>query len=239
MILIIVIIVMAIFVYKNSDTTKRDSLIKTTYADVKNQLQTGDILLFRYSNHANKAAQMIYFCRTRLVGSDYGHVAMVLRENGKLYAIEGVDIGHTAEDEGIYFNSEGKGGVRIIKLERLLERYHHDYGGLFAVRHTKKPISNKILMQTVLKYREQVFEDRKYLGSMLVMDYLSHGLANTLAVMNRTDKIFCSEFIYRVLRDCDLIGDYNPKLFWPALFTRPIFDRLTGKQWSRVVEFRL
>jgi cbb3-type cytochrome oxidase subunit 3 len=175
-ILIIILIVIIIFVYRNSDTSKRDNKIKTSYADIKDNLQTGDILLFRYSNHANKAAQMIYFCRTRLVGSDYGHVAMVLREKGKLYAIEGVDIGHTAEDEGVYFNSQGKGGVRIIKLETLLERYHHDYGGLFAVRHTKRRISNKILMQTVLNYREQVFEDRKYLGSLLIMDYFSHGL---------------------------------------------------------------
>jgi hypothetical protein len=206
---------------------------------VKNKLKTGDILLFRYNNHNSRISQMVYFCRTRLVGSDYGHVALVIRDHGKLYAIEGVAIGHSAEDEGLPLNHKNAGGVRIIELDTLVQRYHSDYGGLFAVRHIKVPLKKKNIMNKLLSYRDRTFESKQYLGGLLIADFFSYDLANVVADPKRSDKIFCSEFVYRLLRDCDLIGEYNPKLFWPALFTKPIFDHLTRYRWDKVVKFTI
>ena len=139
-IITILIIIILVFLYIKSNQKSLDSYQNIgsyptyKYADIKNKLKTGDIMLFSYKKHQSKIHEIFYYCRTKLLGSEYGHVGIVIRDNDKLFLLECTDSDHIGNNKSFHFNNYGKGGVRIIELETLLKEYENGYMGIFGVK---------------------------------------------------------------------------------------------------------
>lgn len=211
------------------------------YSDIKPRLKTGDIMLFVCINHSTEFGKFVYYCRTKLVGSDYGHVGLVIRDGNDLFLVESTDTCHSGESWATYLNDKCKGGVRIINLDILLEEYVKDYNGFFGVKFISKEIPNNIIMPNVYKHRHKIFEKNYYLVLLMLMDYLLPRFFTDKFVSNPyvCNKIYCSELVYKILYDCNVLKKYKPKLFWPNFFTQKIFDDLQLVTYSPVYSFDL
>lgn len=50
------------------------------YSDIKDKFKTGDIILFSCRKHNTFIDEIKYFSRTKLIGSEFGHVGLILRD---------------------------------------------------------------------------------------------------------------------------------------------------------------
>ena len=237
--LLIICIIIIIVYFLSSKSRNIDT--STRYDEIKDQLQTGDIMLFVCIKHSNKIDDMLYYSRTRMIGSDYGHVGLVLREGEKLYMVECTDANHCAEEQSYHLNDYGLGGVRIIDLDILVDVYTKEYGGIFAVKHISKAIPNEMFYDAIHKHSNKIFENKQYLTIMLIASlFIPSDILKFFTPDPMYDnKIYCSEMVYAVLRDCGVLAEYNQKLFWPYLFTNKIFDNLQLIPYSDVITFKL
>ncbi len=210
------------------------------YDKIKDKFKTGDILLFSCKKHSNPLKHVEYYMRTNLLGSIFGHVGIILRENDNLYMVECTDIGHIGEKHAHYINNQKKGGVRIIKLEYLLKKYRKNYGGIFGVRFISEAIPNDIFFRELNKFKNKIFEDKKVVSLLAFTDIcVSHGVATNFSKkFSDNDKIICSQFAYELLYQCGVVKDYQSQLFWPHLFDDGrIFDNLQIVPYSPINGF--
>lgn len=209
------------------------------FDNIKKRLKTGDIILF--TGKMNSVTQrLLYIGRTNVVGCIYGHAALVLRDNEKLYIVECCDIDMSGQNVGYYFDKSGKkeGGVRIIDLETMLKEYKKDFNGKFAVKFISQEIPNRIFIENLQKYQHVQFQDHMTLGILAITDLLiSHKIAESFAVTCPTNRMFCTEFIHRMLHDCNVLKKYPSKLFWPHHITRETFNEIENVKYSKTYRF--
>lgn len=211
------------------------------FNDIRKHLKTGDIILF--TGKMNSVTQrLLYIGRTNVVGCIYGHAALVMRDGEKLYIVECCDIDMSGQNIGHYFHKNGKkeGGVRMIDLDTMLTEYKKDFNGKFAVKFISRGIPNKVFIENLLKYQDVQFQDHMTLGILAITDLLiSHKMAESFAVKCPTNRMFCTEFIHRMLRDCNVLKDYPSKLFWPHHITRETFADIENIKYSRTFRFTI
>lgn len=239
MIFIIMIIVMTIVMIYFLSGRKDEVKPTLTYADIRPTLKTGDIIFFVCFDHEDKIGEMLYYCRTKLINSEYGHVGIVMRDGDKLYLIDCSDTNHSGEKYAIYLNNRKQGGVKIIDLDIMIREYYNDNGGVFGVRYISREIINSSMITSIIKHKDKIYESKTFLSIMMFIDViLSHNIASKL-VDRFVDynKIYCSEMVYCILHDCGIVKEYPCKLFWPHLFNSNTFDDLLLVDYSDVIKF--
>lgn len=239
LILIILIILVYIFaVIKKSDPYRNDPIEQ--YDKIKPKLKTGDIILFscKKTNSLYKKAE--YYIRTNFVGSEYGHVGLIVRIDNELYLLECTTQNHSGEKYSKSLNNQGCGGVRLIPLDKMLKIYQRDNAAVFAVKYISQEIPIETLSKNLEKYVDFTFENKNLLLMHGVIDVcISHNLAIWLAYRSGRDKMMCSHFMYQLLYDCGVVKYYPAKLFWPHLVNDKLFDQLQIVQYSKPIKFTI
>ncbi|CAH6419925.1 Hypothetical protein MVR_LOCUS10 [uncultured virus] len=231
--------------------------VATTYEELRPTLETGDLIMFSCHWHTSKFQQLFYLMRTRMLGSEYGHVGIVYKtEGGDLYLLEGVAAGHVADGKGYPLNNQGLGGVRLIELDLIMKEYHEGEGigggATFAVIPCSKPMSNAEIEAHIDIYRDRIFESFTMLSALAAADlfvgqkaaqaFLKHAEKTD---PKRVQRITCSEFVFDLLYKCDRIEPYyqtsdaecTAKLFWPARFVDGTFHKLSKVKYGSPIKY--
>lgn len=239
LIIIIIIIIILSIIYLEINQISYDNTSFYNYWDIKDKLKTGDIILFSCRSHENFINKFMYYCRTKLIGSEYGHVGLIFRDNNKLYLVECVGENHLGDQYSYHINNYGKGGVRIVDLETLLKEYSKAHAGYFAVKFISNGIPNYLFMDKIWEHRDKIFEDKKYLVLLAIIDiYISHQLASNIAQkFSKKNRLMCSEFVHTMLYQCNALKKYPSKIFWPSLFTNEIFEKIQNIRYSAPYKF--
>lgn len=234
--IIITIILIIIYIAILIDPT--DNAPYYSYTDIKARMKTGDILLFSCKMYGTIIDKLWYATRTSFLGSDYGHAGIIIKSRGKLYVAEVCGPDQCGYQYAKHLNKSCQGGVRIIELDTLLNEYYKEYKGVYAVKFIDKAIPNKVMMANIKKYGHIVFQKRQTLYKLAIPDlFVSHSLAKYLASKYPTDQMICTEFLYRVLHDCGVLGEYPAKLFWPHIIVRDQFNSIAKVVYSLPYKF--
>jgi hypothetical protein len=207
------------------------------YNNIKKKFKTGDIIMFSYGRYRSLLEELGYLSRTKLFGTIYGHIGIVLREGNKLYLIECTSSNHTAKKYAYTLNNENRGGVRIIDLDILIREYHDEEKGIFAVKFADKEIPNKLIMCVLEKYGNVIFENIPKIALFVVANFISNKFSKKLAKTADNNRMTCSEFAYELLYQCGYVEKYQSKLIWPHLFSNGQFDKLTKIKYSKPIGF--
>ena len=237
---IIIIIVLILFLmYVLFFINQNDKKIHK-YSEIKDKMKTGDVLLFSCKTHPTLFNHIQYYVRTNLLGSEFGHVGVVIRDKDELYFVECTDVNHTGDSMAKRLNNYGKGGVRIIKLDYLLEKYHKKYNGIFGIRFISREISNKMIFREIGKFKDKIFENKTKLLFLGFVDIcISHSLASQLSnILSDNKRIMCSQYTHELLYNCGAVDKYKSHLFWPHLFDDGnVFDHLQKISYSHTYKF--
>lgn len=229
-------IVVLVAAYVMSQTT---SPAEYYYSQIKDSLKTGDIVLFSSKNNGNVLQSSMYFARTRLVGSEYGHVGVVLKRNDGLFLIECCNPSHVGYEQAYNLNDKKQGGIRIIELSHALNSYYDMYGGYYAIKPIKEAIPSDKLVDCLRKYSETIFEDINFVYFVAALDVIvSRDIAKSVVTRYRPDVCFldrmtCGEFLYRLLTDCQIVRESKAKLMWPHIYTLKKFDKLANNAYGK------
>ena len=210
-----------------------------SYSTIRPFLKTGDIMMFSCRDHLGGMETFKYYARTSLVDSEYSHVGVVMRDGDRYYVLESTNVDHAGDSRAQNLNSYGKGGVRIINLDHLIEDYYKAYSGTFGVRFISKEIPNEILLKHLESYRECTFDSRSIIIPLAFVDLsLSHKLACKMNEKTADpSKILCSEFTHEILNKCGVMKDYPSKLFWPFMYDWELFNLYTNVEYSQLYKF--
>lgn len=216
-----------------------------TLDDIYDKLKTGDIILFSSKNNGNLIQSSIYVARTRLVGSEYGHVGIILRDETGVYLVECCNPTQVGHESSHHLNNTLQGGVRIIRLETILFKYHAMYGGFFAVKPIKQEIPVSIMMEALYKYQDSIFEDIGFVYFVALLDNLVSKDAAKKIISKYRPELFehhrmtCGEFVYKLLMDCGVAKPCRSKLIWPHVYTGNRFTKLTSSAFDDHVSFNV
>jgi hypothetical protein len=240
---VVAIIIVAIILYillfvKRKDPHKEDPFYN--YDDIKKNLKTGDIILFS-CNQSDVSRNIVYYLRTELVGSPYGHCGLIYRDNDGIWVLECVMEGHSGDEYATHLNDRRMGGVRFIELDILLKEYYKDNKSYFAIMFAADEIPNSHVMDNIEYYRDKTFESKIklfFLGGadVCVSNRFCRGLHS---LMEDEDKIMCSCFVHNILYRCGALKEYPSKLFWPHLLNREDFRDLQNVKYSRPYKFAI
>lgn len=239
LVIIIFFILYILLFIKKTDKYKDDYIYN--YLDIKNKLKSGDIILFSCKNNKSFYNSIEYYLRTELIGSEYGHVGIIIRNKDKLFILECVSNNHCAKEYALYLNNLKKGGIRIVELETLLKEYLKENDAIFAIKFISNEIPNNIILKNIEKYIDKTFEDKYKLYIMGFMDVcISHNLSEKINIFcGNNNKSMCSEFVHNFLYECNVLKKYQSKLFWPHLITNDeLFSFLEIIKYSKPFKFK-
>lgn len=211
------------------------------YDNIKNNIKTGDIILFSCKNNRNLYNSIEYLLRTEFIGSEYGHVGIILKdESNNLFVIECVANDHCADKHATYLNNYKKGGIRIIELEKILNEYCKENAALFAIKFISREIPYSIAINNLNKYKDITFENKGRLFILGIIDVIiSNNIGKKLALKINNNKMCCSEFAHNFLYNCNVLKKYPSKIFWPHLITNDLFDEIEIVKYSKPYKFKL
>lgn len=236
-IIVIIILLLVLFNSPKMNTVQEKKLHK--FSQLESQFKTGDIILFSCKKYKNLLNKFTYYCRTTLLGSEYGHAGLVLKYKGKLYIVECTDWDHLGYEDTLHLNNKRKGGIRIIEMEKLLRKYYQENSGYFGVKFISQEISPEIFIDNLEKYRDVVFEKKYMLVYLAFIDiFVSHQLAETLInVYSDKEKMMCTEFVHRMLNENGALDAYTSKIFWPQKINDNDFKNLELVKFSETYRF--
>ena len=236
LIFIILLIIYLIFFVKKSN--RYEHLPMNNYNKIKHKFKTGDIILFSCKIHSSFINNLEYYIRTNFIGSEYGHVGIILKINNGIYLVECTGHDHIADNYAYRMNDYGKGGVRIIDFEVILKYYHNETHGNFAVKFISKEIPNKIFLSKLKDYKHIIFRDKENVYYRAILDVaVSHDLSEKIFEEEEAVEMVCSEFVHHFLHKCNILDKYVSNLFWPHLFTDGTFDELALVSYSEPYKF--
>lgn len=236
-ILIFIFLIILYFIFFIKKDNRYEYYPMNKYKNIKHKFKTGDIILFSCKMHSSFLNNLEYYMRTNFIGSEYGHVGIILKMNNDIYLVECTDYDHIADNYAYRMNSYGKGGVRIINFEKILKYYYNETHGNFAVKFISKEIPNKVFFSKLKDYKNIIFRNKQNVYCPAIFDIVvSHELSEK--IFDEEDgEMLCSEFVYHFLHKCKILSKYPSNLFWPHLFTDGTFDELASVPYSEPCKF--
>ncbi|MEM3062074.1 MAG: hypothetical protein QW303_00820 [Nitrososphaerota archaeon] len=237
---LLVIILYIIFFVRKNDPSIYEPIYD--YNDLRDKFRTGDIIFFSCQKSDSLYNMIEYYFRTNFVGSQFGHVGLVVRdERNELYVLECTKHHHCADRHANWLNERGLGGIRIINMDILIRKYHRRNNAIFGVRFISREIPVTLVRNVLNRYRDVTFESKSWLYLLGIIDIcFSHRIAENLLVLANKKKMMCSEFVHHFLHQCGVLGYYPSKLFWPHLFNdNRMMEELEIVKYSKLFKFTL
>lgn len=209
------------------------------FKDVRDDLKTGDILLFHKAGRSGflDTLEMDLVAPLFFRETEFRHCGIVARKDDSVSLIECADEFHSGHDIANY--SFGASGIREVSLEPLLEKYSEDNPGAhFGVRFIPREIPRETLHSAIdqigpVSYLKGYRTASIYLSSF----FLPQRVIDKLIDLHAT-QMMCSEFVHAVLARCGALRDYTSKLFAPYILENPDhFSRHDNVGYSDIVRF--
>lgn len=163
----------------------------SNYLDIKPFLKTGDLIFFHCENKG-----FMYHLRLLLTGHEYNHVGFIYKENDKLYLVDSTH-GKTKKN---FLNK--KSGIRKVLLEDTLKNLGRKY---YCIKFIDREISNDKFNLVLEKYKNMEFP----LKMKTFFDIITFNSEEDYTM-------FCSEFVYQVLKDLGRVWDLPAKMIFPS-----------------------
>ena len=199
--------------------------IKLNYDNVKDYLETGDLILFSCNDFVSKGIKYT-------INSKYSHVGIVIKgADNNLYILE-------CDMTGSYdyiSNKDYKPGGHLLDLKTKIEEYDGTKFGFRKLRNKNKTISrnklNKILKQSLIIG----FQDN------WVTWMVAHFKNNFLGkLLNDPQYMFCTQYVAYVYQQLGIISKKNPSyLFTPKDFEITNLDFINGFYLEDTINFKL
>ena len=190
-ILYLIFIISFIFYNRNPKFNKKISL---KYNDIKNNLDTGDIILFScnatFSNFIKKISNSIFT-----------HCGIIIKLYNKLFILE-CDF----DDEYDYITSSYKKGVHLVNLEKKINMF----GNLFCYRKLKGNKLEKKKLTNIIK--KTYFYQFELNIIKLILNYIG------LNLFKSKNKMMCSEYISYVYYKIGVLKKINFSKCLPKFF---------------------
>lgn len=187
------------------------------YSDIRDQLQTGDVVLFSGRGFFSWLIQVF-------TNSNWSHVGMVVKlpEYDTVLLFESTTLSKTKG----FFTGKTKEGVQLVSLSSRIK----DYNGKVAIRHI---YDTSDVTSEFVKFREEV-NDREYEKNKF---QLFKSAYDGWFGRNKTDlsSIFCSELVaefwQRIKRisACVPSNEYTPDSFDGKIY-------LQNGKWVKLIE---
>jgi hypothetical protein len=210
---------------------------KYNYEQIRPYLKTGDIILFAYKKYSNLIEEITYNIRTKLMGTLFGHVGIILKMNNELYVLESVPLFASAIKYSKFLNGSIT-GPRIVKLNTLLKLYDKKNDAYYGVKFIDKEISSKKLYNEFLTYKHIDFPNWITIAIIGCFDTLFN-CGDLISKFTDKNKMMCSEFVHDILYKCNVFKKYNSKLFYPHTITSNKFDKLCNYKYSNIKLFTI
>lgn len=172
-----------------------------------NNLDTGDILLFRWYNIGNFEDFNIQ------INSLFSHCGIVVKLNNKLYILENTR-------KGDYESWEKKGNVNLVKFEPRVNNYK---GKVYVIKNKK--INNKQrydIIKNLDNYLKIKFND-----TFSTLDNYFSCMFLNKSIYKKNDEMLCSEFVHEIFKDIGLIPQHKySKCIMPIhIFNEEFLDK--------------
>ena len=173
--------------------TSAQTVQKRIGGEVKNKIQTGDLILF---SHRKMSGNVIKFW-----SSDYfTHSAVAIRHKGKLWFLE-ADINYTYD----LANNEIKSGPHIVRADDSYFDYYDK--GYILWCPLKKQLNNNKVLEICKKYKESDFNSNPFVW------YCAKRKWDYYKYIPKNNYYFCSELVADFYKEYGLIKNINPALF--------------------------
>lgn len=173
-----IISIILIYLYLVIPQSKEPSI---RYSDIKSNLKTGDIILFGERGPFDLILVRFFTMCPSI------HASIVYRDNEKLYLFEG-----TYRERKDLLSGKKKDGAVLLDLEERLKE--QSKRAIYYVP-INKPINNNLFIETVKKY-----QDVEWNGELL-----SWLKTNILKKPDKTNAMFCSQFVASILKECGVL----------------------------------
>jgi hypothetical protein len=197
----IIVIIISFFIYlifiENCHRLRGDK-VYLKYKDLKNYINTGDLILFSSEDYIGKVIR-------RVTNSYYSHCGIVIKQDSKLYILE-CDM-DTSYD--FITNKINRNGVHIISLDDKINEYT---GNIFGLCKVRKTFDKDHLRSLIEQHKDITFNNNLFAmyGSVIKNKDYSRYFLND-------NKMFCSEFVSNIycklnlIKRCNSANMYTPK----------------------------
>lgn len=209
------------------------------FHQVRERLNTGDILLFHKTTRSNAFDVLELDVVSPLIfeSSEFRHSGVVLRDDdGSLSVLEATTPRHSGYELASY--PTGGRGIRRVPLEPLLAVYNRDNGEPhYGVRFISRPLASERVLEKLAEYRPTEYLQMGRAVPLLASRTLPAPLREPL-LRAFDHQMTCAEFVHNILNRCGALADYPSKLVWPYLFESDrSFARLDRSGFSPIERF--
>ena len=192
------------------------------YNDIKNELDTGDLILFSCDDFVSKGIRYT-------LSSKYSHVGIVVKGyNDKLYILE-CDLTNSYD---YITGKDTKKGAHLLDLRQKIEEYD---GNKFAYR---KLIGEKIQKSKIKKILKKAILI-KFQDNMLSWISAHFKISLTSELMNNPYFMFCSEYVANVYKDLNIFKPKTkPYLITPGDFENNNLPLNPNYKFGKIINFK-
>jgi hypothetical protein len=209
------------------------------YAEVRNRLRTGDIILFHKTSRSGfiDTLELDFVSPVFFRDNEFRHSGIVVRTGSDVHVLECAEERHSGYSHAEY--PTGGKGIRLVPLEPLLDAYTRDNGDPhYGLRFIANEIPQQRIFEVLKGYGPiSYLPMQRSLPLFLTRYVLPQRIRKPLLDAYRS-QMMCSEFVHTMLHRCGALGDYPSKLFAPYLIEDDVFfRRLSIVPFSDIVRF--
>jgi len=207
--------------------------------DVRDDLKTGDIILFHKSsrNGILDTLEMDLLAPLFYRDTEFRHCGIVVRHDDELAVVECADEHHSGHHIARY--PYGGSGIREVPLEPLLDKYSEDnHAAHFGVRMIPKEIPVPVLKSAVEEIGPVSYLNAYRWATIFMSSFFLPGSVFRRYVNLHATQMMCSEFVHAALARCGVLRDYTSKIFAPYIIENTEhFKRHDNVGYSDIVRF--
>jgi hypothetical protein len=186
--------------------------------DVRDDLKTGDILLFHKASRSGilDTLEMDLIAPLFFRETEFRHCGIVVRRDDSLAVLECADEFHSGHHIASY--PWGKSGIREVNLEPLLGKYAEDNADAhFGVRFIPNEIPLDRMMEAIQQIGPVSYLNAYRFAWIYFSRFVLPRRLFTMLVDIHATQMMCSEFVHATLARCGALGEYTSKVFAPYI----------------------
>lgn len=217
--------------YKHHDTVPLQ--------DVRDDLKTGDIILFHKTTRAGilDTLELDFVAPLFFPENEFRHSGIIVRRGDELSVVECTEEFHSGHTYAVY--PTGGKGIRQVPLEPLLDAYTRDNGDPhFGVRLIGNEIPSEVMMKSITEIGPVSYLKARRSAALFLSSFLLPTRVHAYLDRVFVSEMMCSEFVHRVLARCGALREYPSKIFAPYIIENShLFERYDRAGYSGIVRF--
>lgn len=209
------------------------------FADVKDSLKTGDIILFHKTTRTGfiDSLELDFISPLFFKATEFRHSGIIVRQNDELFVLECAEERHSGHAYAAY--PTGGRGIRMVPLTELLNAYTRDNGSAhYGVRFISREIDPDQLREALEQYGPVDYLKMHRSIPLFLTKFLLPAQLRRSLLGAWSHEMMCSEFVHDILNRCGALADYPSKLLAPySIEDDNFFRRLEIVRFSEIVRF--